>query len=181
MKTRFRAGGEKTIEQRASVVSFNLWKVAQEMYRHMVKEDFKFASGDQVAALISEVLAFLIQIADRLVYGQLSEEDRQKFITALGLQLADALQDNLTDLHGAADYKTPFIRTLNSRFGDYAEFDFKSGNPGYGFVRYFGEKAADVLGPDNKWVIEHVMEIEAPDAVKAVKKLVNEVLGLKVG
>jgi hypothetical protein len=29
-------------------------------------------------------------------------------------------------------------------------------------------------------VIEHVMEIEAPDALKAVRRLVHEVLGLKV-
>lgn len=180
MKTRFRPGGPKTLEQRASVVGYNLWKVAQEMYRHMVKEDFKFRGGDQVAALFTEVIAFLIQIADRLVYGKLSDEERARFITALGRQLADTVQDNLSELHGAADYKTGFIRTLNARFADYAEFDFTDGVPGYGMLRYFGEKAAEVLGGDNKWVIEHVMEIEAPDAFKAVRRLVHEVLGLKL-
>jgi hypothetical protein len=180
MKTKFRTRGPKTPEQRASVVGFNLWKVAQEMYRHMVKEDFKFKSGDQVAALFTEVIAFLIQIADRLVYGKLTDEERSRFITALGLQLANTMQDNLSELHGAADYKTVFVRTLNERFADYAEFDFKDGAPGYGMLRYFGEKAAEVLGGDNKWVIEHVMEIEAPDALKAVRRLVHEVLGLKV-
>jgi hypothetical protein len=179
MKTKFRSRGPKTPEQRASVVGFNLWKVANEMYRRLVKEDFRFRGGDQVAALFTEVIAFLIQIADRLVYGKLTDEYRARFITALGMQLADTMQDNLSELHGAADYKTVFIRTLNARFADYAEFDFRDGAPGYGMLRYFGEKAADVLGGDNKWVIEHVMEIEAPEALKALRRLVHEVMGLK--
>jgi hypothetical protein len=180
MKTRFRTKGPKTLEQRANVVGYNLWKVAQEMYRRMSKDDFKFGGATQVAELITEALAFLVQVADRLVYGQLSEEERAKFITALGLQLAENMQDNLADLYGPGDYKTPFIRALNERFGDYSEFDFKDGSPSYGFLRFFGERVAAVLGADNKWVIEQVMEIEAPEALKAARKLVHEVLGLKV-
>lgn len=34
---------------------------------------------------------------------------------------------------------------------------------------------------DNKWVLEYVMEIEAPEAVKVVTKAVGEVMGVKVG
>jgi hypothetical protein len=180
LKTKFRRG-PKTLETRANVVGYNLWKVAQEMYRRLIKEDFKFTSSDQVAALFTEVLAFLIQTADRLVYGQLTDDERARFVTALGLQLADSVQDNLSDLHGPADYKTAFIRTLNERFADYAEFEFKDFTPGYGMLRYFGEKCAEVMGGENKWVIEQVMDIEAPEALKTVKRLVHEVLGLKVG
>ena len=32
---------------------------------------------------------------------------------------------------------------------------------------------------DNKWVLEHVMEIEAPEVIKTVKRVVGEVLGVK--
>jgi hypothetical protein len=180
MKTRFRNKGPKTLESRANVVGYNLWKIAQEMYRRMVKDDFRFAGPRQVAGLLTETLAFLVQVADRLVYGQLSEEDRARFITALGLQLAESMQDNVTDLYGPGDYKTPFIARLNERFGDYAEFEFRDFAPSYGFVRFYGERVAEVLGGENKWVIEQVMDIEAPEVLKTVKRLVHEVLGVKV-
>ncbi len=181
MKTRFRHGGKKTPAERASVVAFNFWKVAQELYRRMQKEDFKFNSGDQIVAIMTETLAFLAQVADRLVYGKLPEDERREFITALGLKLAEAMQSNLTDLHGPGDYRTPFIRTLNERFGDYAEFGFSGDQPGYGFLRYFAEKVAgSIAASENKWVSEYVMEIEAPEALKHVRRLVHEVMGVQI-
>jgi len=182
MKTRFRHGGKKTPAERASVVAFNFWKVAQELYRRMQKEDFKFNSGDQIVAIMTETLAFLAQVADRLVYGKLPEDERREFITALGLKLAEAMQSNLTDLHGPGDYQTPFIRTLNERFGDYAEFGFSGDQPGYGFLRYFAEKvASSIAASENKWVSEYVMEIEAPEALKHARRVVHEVMGIPLG
>ncbi len=182
MKTRFRRGGKKTPAERASVVAFNFWKLAQEMYRRMHKENFKFGSGEQVsAALITEALAFMVQLADRLVYGRIPEDERQQFVTALGIKLAETMQMNLSDLHGPADYQTPFIRTLNQRFGDYAEFDFTGAQPGYGFLRYFAEKVSDAFAAtDNKWIIEQVIEIEAPELLQHAKRLVHEVMGVSI-
>jgi hypothetical protein len=47
-------------------------------------------------------------------------------------------------------------------------------------LRYFGEKVSEALSAtDNRWVVEHVMEIEAPEAIKLVRRLVHEVLGIK--
>ena len=148
----------------------------------MQKEDFKFNSGDQIVAIMTETLAFLAQVADRLVYGKLPEDERREFITALGLKLAEAMQSNLTDLHGPGDYQTPFIRTLNERFGDYAEFGFSGDQPGYGFLRYFAEKvASSIAASENKWVSEYVMEIEAPEALKHARRVVHEVMGIPLG
>ncbi len=181
IKTKFRTKGPKTIEQRAGVVAFNLWKVAQETYRHMHKEGFQFANPEQIAAAITEVIAFLVQVADRLVYGRLSEEERARFITALGRQLAQTMASNQAEVLGPGDHVTAFINTLNARFADYAEFDYTAQGPSYHFLRYFGERVSAVLAAsDNRWVVEHVMEIEAPDAIKVVKRLVHEVLGIKL-
>jgi hypothetical protein len=180
IKTKFRTRGPKTIEQRAGVVGFNIWKVAQETYRHMNQEGFKFGNERQIAAAITEIIAFLVQVADRLVYGRLSEEERARFITALGKQLAQTMESNQAEVFGAGDYVTPFISTLNARFQDYAEFDYAAQGPSYHFLRYFGEKVSEALSAtDNRWVVEHVMEIEAPEAIKLVKRLVHEVLGIK--
>lgn len=182
MKTRFRAKGPKSVADRANVVGYNLWKIAQETVRHMEKEGFKFASDAQLVAVMTEVIAFLVQVADRTVYGQLSEEDRATFVNALGRDLAGHAQTNLSAILGPGDHSRRFIDTLNARFADYAEYDFsRASGPSYAFVRYLGDRvSAEMAQTDNKWVVEHVMEIEAPEAVKLLRKLVHEVMGIKV-
>jgi hypothetical protein len=40
--------------------------------------------------------------------------------------------------------------------------------------------AAAMTGTDSKWVVEQVIDIEAPDAVDRIKKLVHEVLGVRI-
>jgi hypothetical protein len=181
IKTKFRKKGPKSPEERASVVGAYIWRVAQETFRHMGKEDFNFGSEEQVTAVITEFVAFLVQVADRIVYGQLSEDDRLRFINALGQHLAKTMQANQLDFKGPGDHMSPFIRTLNARSADYAEFDYKERGPSYGFLRYLGERVAEAMSmSENKWVKEYVMEIEAPEMMKTVKRLVGEVMGVKV-
>lgn len=182
MRTKFRTGASKTIEDRAGVVGFNIWKIANETWKHMEKEGFRLGDDRQLAAVITEMIAYLVQIADRLVYGQLSEDERARFVNALGQHLARTMDSNMLDMFGPGDYTTPFIQALNARAGDYAEFEFQNYAPSYGFVRYLGEKMSEAMAAtDNKWVIEHVMEIEAPAALKLLRKLMGESLGIKVG
>jgi hypothetical protein len=182
MKTRFRGKGPKTVADRAHVIAFNIWKVAQETCKRMEKEGFKFASDTQLTEVITEVIAFLVQIADRIVYGQLSEADRRTFINALGQDLAGHMARNLEEIAGAGDHAARFIATLNARFADYAECEYTlSQGPGYSFLRFLGDRVSTAMAAtDNKWVVEQVMDIEAPEAVKAIKKLVHEVMGVKV-
>jgi hypothetical protein len=181
MHTKWQSGGSKTIEDRAGVVGFNIWKIAKETWVRMEREGFRAGEDRQLTAVITEMIAFLVQISDRLVYGQLSEEDRLRFINALGKHLAHTMQTNMLDMFGPGDYMKPFIDTLNDRAADYAEFEFANFYPSYGFLRYLGEKMSEAMaGTDNKWVIEHVIEIEAPEAMKPIRKLIGEVLGVKV-
>lgn len=182
IKTRFRKSGPKTVEERASVVAVGIWKAAHEAFRRMGKENFNFTSPEQVTAFVTEFIAFLVQIADRIVYGQISEADRAAFVNALARHLARNMQDSQVELRGPGDYVKPFFETLNVRFVDYAECEYGPSGPGYAFVRYLGERVAEIMNAaDNKWVLEYVMEIEAPEAVKVVKKTVGEVMGVKVG
>lgn len=181
VKTRFRKSGPKTVEERASVVAVAIWKAAHEAFRHMGKENFNFTSPEQVTGFVTEFIAFLVQIADRIVYGQISEPDRAAFVNALARHLARNMQESQAELRGPGEYVKPFIDTLNARFADYAQCEYGPGGPGYAFVRYLGERVAEIMqAADNKWVLEYVMEIEAPEAVKVVKKAVGEVMGVKV-
>jgi len=181
LHTKWNTGGSKTIEDRAGVVGFNIWKIAKETWVRMEREGFLAGEDRQLAAVLTEMIAFLVQVSDRLVYGQISEEDRARFINALGKHLALTMQSNMLDMFGPGDHVAPFINTLNARAADYAEFEFKNFYPSYGFLRYLGEKMSEAMATtDNKWVIEHVIEIEAPEALKPIRKLIGEVLGVKV-
>lgn len=181
VKTKWQRKGPKTLSDRASVVGVTIWRVAHETGRHMEKEEFRITSDSQYTALLTELIAFLLQVTDRIIYGQLSDADRATFINALGQHLARTMQSNMEEYLGPGEHTGPFIATLNARAQDYAEFDFTDNGPGYAFVRYLGEKISEVMATtDNKWVIEHVMEIEAPEAYKTVRRVVGEVLGVRV-
>jgi hypothetical protein len=182
MKTRFRGKGPKTIEDRANVIAYNIWRISEETVKHMEKEGLKFASDRQLSLVIGEMIAFLVQIADRIVYGKLTEEERGRFINALGRDLAGHMATNLDEILGSGNHAAEFIVTLNERFADFAECGYDPANgPSYAFLRYFGDKVAGAMAEtESKWVVEHMMEIEAPEAVKGVRKLVHEVLGVKI-
>ncbi len=178
---RTRGKKSKTLVERAGVVGVNLWKIAFATYKGMEKGGFRFGTDEQVMSVLSELIAFLIQVVDRSVYGKLDESERRAFINALAKHLANTIQSNMSDISGDGDYITPFIDMLNKRLKDYAGFEYGHDGPGYAFTRYLGERVSEAMAAmDNKWVIEHVMEIEAPAALELVQKVVGEVLGAKV-
>lgn len=172
---------EKTVEDRAGVVGFNIWKVAQQTVRHMMEEErFNFATDKQVVGVIIELLAFLLQVVDRMVYGQVSEQDRAKLINAAAKHLAETVANNQLDIFGEGDYITPFIDTLNARAKQYAECASDENGPGHAFRRTVADHIADIMAEaDNKWVLEWVMDIEVPEALTLVKRLVSSAIGIK--
>jgi len=181
LKTRFRKKGPKTLEDRASVVATNIWRIAQETARHMEKEGYPLGGDLQVSAVLTEIIAFLVQVADRIVYGQLSEEERARFVNALGKHLARITSNNLAEFVGPGAYAKDFVTTLNTRFADYSELEFNGRSPSFSVLRYLGEKVSRAMeATDSKWVLEQVVDVEAPEAVKTMKKVVGEVLGVQV-
>ena len=172
---------EKTMDELAGVVAFNIWKIAQNVFSHMEKEGFRFANDKQAIGVIIETVAFLTQVADRMVYEYFDTDERREFVTSAAKHLGQTLQTNQMDLQGPDDYLNPFIDTLNTRFAEYAECSFdRAEGPGYAFKRVLGDKIAQVMAEsDAKWVVEHVMEIEVPEAVKTTMRLVTDVMGLR--
>ena len=107
----------------------------------------------------------------------MEDGERAQFITALGRRLADHVQDNLTDLFGAGEYRDSFIMTLNERMSDYAEFNYDEENgPSYSSYRYFGERVMAAMGPafTNRWVIDQIMDIQGPEAYEKFRKAMLE-------
>ena len=175
VKTRWRKKGARSVEERAGVIGANVWKIALEIFKHMEKEGFRFGSDRMTTEVIAESIAFLVQVADRAVYGRLAEDERAALIGAVVRHLAATMENNQRDLLGPGDYRKPFIDLLNARFGEYAGFEYPGGEPGYPCLRFYAGKVADAMASgDNKWVVEQMMEIEAPEMVRLVRKLIEQ-------
>lgn len=180
VKTRWRnKKAQRTLEEIAGVIGANIWKIALEIYKHLEKDGFRFGTDQQVTGVIAEFIAFLVQLTDRTVYGRRSDADRALLIQAVAAHLAITMENNQVDLFGAGNYRAGFVSVLNARFEDYARFEYDNGDPGYPCLRYFGDKVAQAMASsDNKWVIEQMMEVESPEMVRAVRKLVGEVVAV---
>lgn len=170
----------KTLSDLSSVIAFNIWKVSKELFQNMRKEDFSFTNETMVMGIITETIAFLSQVVDRTLYDKIDEQDRGPFMNAMAKHLGETMQSNMTEMLGENDYMTPFYATLNQRFGEYAECSFDVEEGGYAFRRLLAEHIADLMASgDNRWVLEHVMDIEAPKAMKIIQKLCTDILGLR--
>jgi hypothetical protein len=85
------------------------------------------------------------------------------------------MENNQLDLFGPGEYRKPFIDALNARFGEYAVFDYRGGEPGYPCLRFFATRVADAMAEgDNKWVVEQMIDIETPEMVRLVGKLIEQ-------
>ncbi|TCK18493.1 hypothetical protein DFR30_1771 [Thiogranum longum] len=165
-------GRARTIEENAGALAFIEWRIAGQALLNLENEGFQTDTQLQRLAVLQELSAFLIHVTDRLVHGDLDDEQRQKFIVALALKMADTYHDNRVDSEGRGqDFRPGFIDTLNQRLADYAECSFDNGEPGYQFKRFLGECVTNTMGEkDRKWISDQVMEIEVPDMLKTLKK-----------
>ncbi len=165
-------GKERSLEENAGALAFIEWRIAAAALLNLENEGFQTDTQQQRLDVLQELCAFLIHVTDRLVHENMSEEERQRFIVALALKIADTYHDNRVDAEGRGqDFRQPFISALNERLADYAAFRFENGEPGYAFKRYLGECVTNSLGPrDSKWISDQVMEIEVPTMLKNLKK-----------
>ncbi len=171
VKTRWRDGQTRTLADRAGVIGTNVWKIALEIFKHMERDGFRFGSDRMVTDVLSEFIAFLVQLVDRSVYGRLPEADRATLIGEVARHLAATMENNQFDLFGPGEYKAPFIALLNERFAEYAGFSFADGAPPLTSLRFLAAKVADAMAAgENKWVVEQVMDVEAPEMVRLISQ-----------
>ena len=170
----------KKLEDLSSVIGINIWKLAKEAFLHMEKEGFRFREDQQAIGFLSEFIIYQLHITDRMMYGIVSEAERTAFMNATAKYLTESVVDNQTDLMGPGEYRDEFIRLMNDGMANYAECSFKDGQPGYDFTRYLARNIADIMqATDEKWVVEQVMDVEAPNVVEKITSVVTEVLGLR--
>ncbi len=171
----------RSVEDTGSVLSFNLWKVGGENILHLENEGFQTDTYNQRLDVIAELSAFYIHVIDRMLSAKdYTTEKRQALITALALNLAKTMHDNRRDYseNKDKDYQGMFIHLLNERMTEYANFSFDGElDPGFQVKRRVGEYVRDVMGEkDNKWIPDQIIEIEIPDAMKAIKRITRGML-----
>lgn len=168
----FNKGRTRGPEELATVVAMTLWRLGINTLRSMRKADYDIITGPPYFDFLREYLVFLANLADRFVFPHVDAEERRAFLTTLVVRLAEMLAENQSELIGTdyAEAKQAFIDLFNLRGADYAHFEFGADGPEYGFARYCGNQLMDILPEkDRVWVVEQVISIEAPEAVKTLK------------
>ena len=170
----FKDDQPKTAKQSASVMAAITWRLAQNAVKQMRVAQFDIDPGPQYFAFLSEFLVFLIQVADRIAYAQLPGAYRAEFTTALVNRVAEILEENQETLLGAPaerGYKSAFIELFNEESADYATMGYGEAGPDFAFLRYLGNRVMDIMvKKDQSWVIDQIMEIEAPQAVTDIQR-----------
>jgi hypothetical protein len=167
----------QSVETIAGAMGMNIWKLASGTANKMYSDGFNFKNNAQLLDVIGEFVVFLLQLADRIAYDQLPAEGRGRFTQALAAHLIQTMVDNQIEELGAGDYQGPFVEKLNQRLDNYSEFGAVGGNPSYQMLRYFATSVDAVMGgEDNKWVLETVIEVEAPAMIKPLKEGMEKLL-----
>jgi len=170
----------KTLENLCSVAAINIWKLAKEAFTRMEKENFRFREDIQAIDVIAEFCIFMLHITDRMIYGTFSDEERGRLINGIAKEIMTTIESNQIDLLGAGDYRAEFVDKLNERLANYAECGFDEDGPAYDFLRYLAKNVADIMSlSDDKWVLEQVMDVEAPELAQRIRPVVCDVFSLK--
>ena len=157
---------EQSLEDIAKAVALICWQIATEGVLNLENQGSQTRSHEHRLHIAGEFLAFLLQVSDRLVYAQMNDEQRQQFVTTLGLRMADIYADNQRDISATpGDYRKIFIDLLNQRAEDYSHFTFRHGEAGFDFLRYFGEQV-ETLMEEKPWVSQQIVGVEGPEAIK---------------
>jgi len=174
IRSRFHTEGQRSAATLASVVALLAWKLAVDAIKRMREAGYDIDIGRQYFDFVCEFLVFMAMAADRVAYMKLDGERRGEFTAALAKRLAEIVEQNNAMLLGAADpgaCQKHFIDLFNRRSGEYAEFDYGPEGPDFGFKRFFAACLREGLPEkDRLWVVDQVMEIEVPEALKALDK-----------
>jgi len=168
----------KTIDDIAGALAFNSWRITKNHLTDLINKAYVIEKA-QVFDVIREYMCYLIQCVDRLAFDVLDTKKRQELIIAIAKQSADYYQENKQERIGEGDHWQEFIDTYNLRSQDYSDFEFSEGEPNYLFMRYFGEKVQKAMTEvDEKWIIQQIVEIQAPKAFQSIKKSVNDLVSV---
>jgi thermostable 8-oxoguanine DNA glycosylase len=169
----FKEGRVHTPQEISDALSFTISRIADNALKNTRKAKFEIEVGPQYFDFLVEFTLFLILVADRIAYRELSAEDRAIFTANLANRVGETFAENRSRLleEDIKECKQRFIDLLNHRAGEYADFHFDEKGPDYGFYRYLAFCIGEIMtDADSGWVIDQMISFEAPEAVQMVEK-----------
>ncbi len=165
----------------ASVVAMLSWKLAVESIQRMRQAKFDIDLGRPYFDCVVETMAFHAHYADRVAFAKLAPAQRAEFTSALAQRMAEAIEDNADMLLATTEpgaCRRRFLEVFNAAGADYAEYGVDEKGPDFGFRRAYAARVREGMPEKDKtWVYDQVMEIEAPDGVKAIQKTLAGLFG----
>ena len=176
--TWFRKDAGRAEDETASVLALTFWKLASKAVDDISKADYDIVNPGRGFGIIAEMGAFILHITDRMLSDRVDEERRTALIGAAGVKLGEFMASNIRDLLNddtdKRDYQGEFLDFLNRRTEDYETFDFPPDEPNYAIKRYLANVMRERMeAHDQTWIIDQVIEFQAPEAIENVAKLIN--------
>lgn len=177
--TWFKQDDARPLEETASVIATNIWRLADKAVDNLSKADYDIVTPQRGFRIIGELTCYLVHYADRLVYGRFDEALRAALISATGLRLAAIMEENILDFTGGVkdpeyDYQQGYIDLLNTRMGDYSEFEFTADKASYQALRFLSLQVREVMqDSDKSWIQDQLIDIEIPDMMGTLKKTID--------
>lgn len=171
-----KAGETQSPEKTSSVVASTIWRLSDAVVINLSKADYDIITPQRGFKIIGEMIAFLVHITDRMLYGRVEDQERGALMQALGLRLADVMVQNIHEVTGddGFDYRGNFLAFLNKRAQEYATFEFDPANPNFSVLRYLGHCLLEIMEDrDQPWVIDQIMELESPQAIETLQKTID--------
>ncbi len=175
----FKKEGERPAHEVATVLASTIWRLADRCIDNLSKANFDIITPDRGFRIIGEMACFLTHYVDRLVYQRMDEQKRAEIVSAVGLRLAEIMDENILELTGGRrdpeyDYRQGFIDLLNLRMKDYSEFEFPADKASFQALRFLSLMIREVMEQsDQTWIQDQVMDIEMPEMMGMVKKNVD--------
>jgi hypothetical protein len=171
VRTAWHRKAPRGAEEQASVLAATLWKSADRMVENLSRAGFTIGTPSRGMTLIAETLAFTLHFCDRLAHRRLGDAERSALLSHTGTRLAELMETNGGSYRG-------LVALLNERAEEYAHFDFPADLPEFAALRCFALHVREAMTPEDRtWVMDQVMEIEAPEIIGAGKKVLTAIAG----
>ncbi|MBK9161205.1 MAG: hypothetical protein IPM27_06530 [Nitrosomonadales bacterium] len=173
----FKDGRERSPREISDALAFVVSRIADNALKNTRKADFEIEVGAQYLDFLAEFLLFLVLVADRIAYRELSAEDRTAFTGNLANRVGEIYAENRSRLldDDLKHCKQRFIDLLNLRADEYSGFGYDEDGPDYAFYRYLAWCIGETMNDaDRIWITDQMISIEAPEAVRMVEKTLRD-------
>ena len=175
----FKKDGERSVDDIATALATTIWRMADRAIDNLSKADFDIITPERGFKIIGELTAFAVHYVDRLLFPRMDDAARGEVISALGVRLAEIMEDNILEFTEGArdpdyDYEQGYIDMLNTRMTEYAHYDFPDDRPSFPALRYLSLQIREGMeATDQTWIQDQIMDIEMPEILGTVKKQVD--------